>query len=89
MKQIEIIVVISTQHSSRNTSFKLNLDENDQFDMDDLSYIFDMLVLSKENRPPVEVLYDILVNHSCHAINVLECGKPMQYTFILNKVLLN
>ncbi len=86
MKKVEITVLITTQHSSRTTSFKLNLDENDQFDLDDITYIYDMLVLSKENRIPVEVLYDILVNHGCHTYLIKECGKPMQYTFVLNKV---
>ena len=84
--KIEINVLITTQHHSRTTSFKLNSDDNGHFDLNGLTYIYDMLVISKENRIPVEVLYDVLVNHGSHTYLITECGKPMQYTFVINKV---
>lgn len=81
----EIKVFVTTQHETKSLSFKIGFNENG-LDLNELELMYEFMLIDHHNRVPVEVLYDILVNHGCHTYLIKECGKPMQYTFVLNKV---
>ncbi len=81
----EIKVFVTTQHETKSLSFKIGYDKNG-LDLNELELMYEFMLIGHHNRIPVDVLADILVKYDCHTYLIKECGKPIQYTFVINKV---